>query len=173
MTGELLQVRGGIGPAGRFRLISRGWDGRLLGARTFNNGTTDQGVTHLAARMFLGAAAYATWYVGLIDNAGFSELLTTDTHQSHPGWAEYAAVYAGLRVAWAPTAAAGRFMDAANTILSVTASGSVRGAILASSPTIGTASGQVLYATGTDTEALAVEAGGTVTVGYKLRLSPR
>ena len=173
MTGELLQARGGVGPAGRFRLISRGWDGRLLGARTFENGTTQQGVTHLAARMFLGAAAYSTWYIGLINQAGFSALNSADTHQAHPGWSEWAALYLSLRVAWAPSAAAGRFMDAPTTVLSVTASGLVRGAFLASTPNIGTASGQVIYATGVDTEPLAVEAGGTVLVGYKLRLSPR
>lgn len=173
MTGPVYQARGGIGPHGRFWLTSRGWDGRLLGARTFENGTTEQGVTHLAARVFLGAAAFPTWYVGLIAEAGFSGLLPADTHQSHPGWAEWTALYLNLRVAWAPTAAAGRFMDAPTTILSVTASGSVRGAFLASTPNIGTVSGQVIYATGVDTEPLAVEAGGTVTVGYKLRLSPR
>lgn len=173
MSGPVYEARGGIGPHGRFRLISRGWDGRLLGARTFENGTTEQGVTHLAARVFLGAAAYPTWHVGLISQSGFSALAAADTHQAHPGWAEWAALYAGLRVAWAPLAAGGRFMDAPTTILSVTAAGQVRGAFLASTPTIGTASGQVIYATGVDADPLDVEAGGTVTVGYKLRLSPR
>lgn len=173
MDGPVYQARGGIGPHGRFRLISRGWDGRLLGARTFENGTTAQGVTHMAARVFLGAAAFPTWYVGLIDQSGFAALDAADTHQAHPGWAEWAAIYAGLRVAWVPAGAAGRFMDAALTILSVTATGQVRGAFLASTPSIGAASGQVLYATGVDASPLDVEAGGTVTVGYKLRLSPR
>jgi hypothetical protein len=168
-----LIARGGASPAGRFRLTSRGWDGRRLGTRVFSNGTTDQGVTHVAARMFLGAAAYANWYVGLIDEAGFSALDEADTHQSHAGWAEWTGLYLSQRGLWVPTPASGRFMDAANTVLSITATGNVRGALLASSPTIGTASGQILYATGVDDDPLPVEAGGTVIVGYKLRFSPR
>ena len=173
MSGIIHMPRGGVRPSGRFQLTSRGWNGKLLGHRAFDNGTTDEGVTYLAAATFLRAAQRANWYVGLIDNAGFSQLLTTDTHQSHPGFAEYAGVYLGQRVAWAPAAASSRLLDAPNTVVSITASGSVRGALLASTPTIGTASGQVLYATGADTDALAVEAGGTVIVAYKLRLTPR
>lgn len=162
-----------VRPGGRFRLESRGADGRQMAVRYFDNGTTYQGVTHAVARVFLAAAAFPTWYIGLINDAGFSALSFDDTHSSHPGWAEWAALYGSARSAWAPTPAAGSLLDAPNAVLSVTASGLVRGAFLASSPVIGSASGQVLYAAGADITGLPVEAGGSVTVGYKLRFTPR
>lgn len=163
----------GVRPGGRFRIESRGADGRQMAVRYFDNGTTAQGVTYLAARGFLGAAAFTTFYIGLINDAGFSTLSVLDTHQSHPGWAEWTAMFGSVRQPWAPTAAAGALLDAPNAILSVTASGLVRGAFLASTPVIGSASGQIIYAAGVDTTGLPVEPGGVVTVGYKLRLSPR
>lgn len=144
-----------------------------MAVRYFNNGTTNEGVTYLAARGFLGAAAFASWYIGLIDDAGFSTLAVTDRHISHPGWAEWTAMFGGTRVAWNPSPAAGQLLDAPNAVLSVTASGLVRGAFLASTPNIGSASGQVIYAAGVDLTGMPVEPGGIVTVGYKLRLTPR
>lgn len=173
MGGVAFTPRQGITPAGRYRLVSRGWDGRLLGVRRFWNGTTEEGVAYVLGAAFRGVAKFPSWYVGLINDAGFAALAAADTHVSHPGWSEYAGLYNSLRVAWVPAAAAGALMDAANAVISITAAGSVRGAFLASTPAIGNAGGQVIYATGADEEALAVEAGGTVTVGYKLRLTPR
>lgn len=163
----------GVRPRGRFRVESRGADGRQMGVAYFNNGTTEEGVTYLAARGFLGAAAYPLFYIGLINDAGFSALAATDRHVSHPGWAEWTALFGGTRVVWNPSPAAGALLDAPNAVLSVTAAGLVRGAFLASTPTIGTASGQIIYATGADLAGIPVEPGGTVTVGYKLRLTPR
>lgn len=163
----------GVRPGGRFRIESRGADGRQMAVRYFDNGTTSEGVTYLAARGFLGAAAFPTFYIGLINDAGFSALSVSDQHVSHPGWAEWTALFGAARVAWNPSPAAGALLDAPNAVLSVTASGLVRGAFLASTPVIGSASGQIIYAAGVDLTGIPVEPGGVVTVGYKLRLTPR
>lgn len=160
-------------PGGVFSLVSRDPEGRELGRAEFENGTTYQGVNHALDVTFRGAARFTTWYVGLVDNSGYAGVSSGDTHQSHPGWAEFNGLYGGNRGTWGPLAASGGFLDSVPLVLSVTASGSVRGALLASQQAIGTASGQVLYSTGAAAAPVPVVAGGTVTLTYKLRLTPR
>lgn len=162
-----------IRPSGVFTMTSRDPHGNVIGSREFHNGATTQGLNHLLDSGFRGGTQYPLWYVGLIDDAGFSAVDPADTHQLHAGWAEYTGLFGGNRGTWTPAAAASGFLDSINVVLSITATGSVRGALLASQQAIGTTSGQVLYATGVADSALPVVSGGTVTISYKLRLTPR
>lgn len=144
---------------------------RLDWTRQFPNGVTVEGVNYLLNAGHRGGAQQALWYVGLIDNSGFSSLSSADTHAAHPGWAEFTSVFGGSRAAWTPTAAnGGAVTDPAPASITVTANGTVRGALLASRQAVGTSSGAVLYATGAMGTGLAVTAGGILTVSYTARL---
>lgn len=159
--------------SGRFLLVSRDPHGRVLAIAPFNNGVTTEGINHLLNRVFRGGAGFSTWYGGLIDNTGSPVLAAADTHVSHPGWSEWTGVFGSNRATWVPVAAAGGNMASANMVFSITASGTVRGALLASQQAIGSASGQVLYATGLADAGVPVVNGGTVTLSYIIRLTPR
>jgi hypothetical protein len=58
--------------------------------------------------MFRSTSAITTWYLGLVDNAGFSTFAATDTISSggHPGWNEVSSGNVGntTRPQWIPAA---------------------------------------------------------------------
>lgn len=158
---------------GRFDLAHFAPNGRPLWRRSLANGVTVQGVDHLLDVGFRNQAAFAVWYIGLIDNAGYSALSAADTHEAHAGWSEFTSLYTGLRPAWDPAAAAGGHMTAATQAqVQVTAPGTVRGAFLASRAAVGAAAGHMLYCTAAADSGLAVVAGGIVRASYTLRLRP-
>lgn len=158
---------------GRFDLAHVDPAGRPLWRVSLANGVTTEGVDHLLDAGFRNQAAYATWYIGLIDNAGYSALSAADTHAAHAGWAEFTSLFGGLRPAWDPAAATGGVVTAATQAqVQVTAPGTVRGAFLASRAAVGTAAGHVLYCTAAADAGLAVVAGGVVRASYTLRLRP-
>lgn len=160
--------------SGHFTLISRDPQGREIGGLSFPNGVTVEGVNYLLNRGFRGGTGIPAWYVHLIDDAGFAALDPTDTTAAHAGWTEFTAVAGGNGILWNPVAAAGGFLDASpQTVISVTAPGTVRGAFLSSRQATGLGAGQTLYATGAAASGLAVVAGGTVSILYQLRLTPR
>lgn len=54
---------------------------RLKGEETFNNEAKDEGLNNLLNLAF-GGAFGNTWFMGIIDNAGFVSVATTDTYLS-------------------------------------------------------------------------------------------
>lgn len=158
---------------GWFTLTSRDADGNIIGVREFRNGPTFEGVNYLLESGFRAGTRLSPWYVGLINYAGFGTVDSGDTHASHAGWSEYAGVSGGNRVAWTPGAAVGGLAQSGTlTTLTITTSGSVIGAFLDSRQPTGTGGVATMYCTGVALTPLAVVIGGTVTVGYSVRLAP-
>lgn len=62
-------------------------------------------------------------------------------------------------------------LDSPNVTFSITASGTVRGAFLASQQATGSSSGPTLYCTAVADAGVAVVSGGTLTFSYKLRFA--
>ncbi len=56
--------------------------GELIESADFSNGITDEGKDNIIDVMFHGATQTDTWYIGLIDNSGFSALADGDTHDA-------------------------------------------------------------------------------------------
>jgi hypothetical protein len=78
----------------------------------------------------------ALFYVGLVDNAGFTTYAATDTLASHGGWAENTQ-YTGTRQSWAQDASSGQSMTNSTPlsfamIPSVGSPATIRGLLLAS-----------------------------------------
>lgn len=159
--------------SGTWRLTHRDRSGGLVWDSVFPNGVTYEGSHYLLNGGFRGATLQPNWFVGLISDGGFAGLDTLDTHAAHAGWSEFTGVSGSNRGPWLPTAASGGTLMGPPVVLSVTANGSVRGALLASRQPVGLASGAVLYCTGAAAAGLAVSAGGTVTLSYQLRIRPR
>lgn len=149
-------------PKGRFK-IEHIRDGKVLQTFEFPNGIVDVGLNKLLDVMFHGTSPITTWYLGLIDNAGFSALATGDTMASHAGWSE-ATGYSGDRKEWTEGAAATRSITNSATVdFAMTGSATIKGVFLNSADT-GTAG--VLWATAAFGSTVAVVNADTLKVTY-------
>lgn len=83
--------------------------GNLKWTQFAKNGVTDVGITHLLNVYFRSTTPVTSWYIGLIDNAGYTALAAGDTSASHSGWSEAAGTnYSNSnRVGWSPGAPSG------------------------------------------------------------------
>ena len=94
--------------AGRWTGIAYDIDGSEMWRVEFPNGTTNAGITNNLSVYLGGGTQSTTWYLGLIDNAGFSTLAAADTMASHAGWTEATTYTEATRPTWTPGAAAGQ-----------------------------------------------------------------
>lgn len=80
---------------------------RLLKQKdSFDNGVTNIGKNSQLDVLFNSGTQITTWYLGQIDNAGFTALAASDTMASHGGWVEFTTYTEATRPIWAPDAAA-------------------------------------------------------------------
>lgn len=119
---------------------------------------------------FSAPAAAATWYCGLVNDAGFTAYAAADTLASHAGWAE-SNDYTGNRPAWTKNgaASAGAMSNSSSKAsFAIDATVTIRGAFLANaaSGTTGT-----LYGAGDFSSARAVESGDTVSLQCDLSVT--
>lgn len=84
-------------------------DGNLRWEDTAENGVTDLGIAHILNVVFRNQTQVASWYIGIVDNAGWVAFAAGDTSSSHAGWSEIAATnYSdAARVQWSPAAPSG------------------------------------------------------------------
>jgi hypothetical protein len=104
-------------------------DGTLRWSENVLNGITDSGMNTLIDTMFHGSTAIDPWYLGLIDNAGFSAVANGDTMASHSGWTEFTSYSESTRQEFVEAAAASRATDnsASPAAFTISVSGSVKG----------------------------------------------
>lgn len=67
---------------------------------------TTEGLNAILSTMFNAGPQSSAWYMGLIANSGFDEILVTDTAAAHAGWDEFLE-YLGQRQPLAPLSVAG------------------------------------------------------------------
>jgi len=141
-------------------------NGELLATYDMPNGVTDLGVNHVLDVAFHEAAATATWYLGLVDNSGFSAFANADTSASHGGWNEFTSYSESDRLAWTEGAAAARAITNAATVdFSINGSGTVKGVFLISDDTKSGTTG-VLFATAAFSSNVPVLNGDDLKVTY-------
>lgn len=142
--------------------------GNLKGTYEFPNGIVDEGLNHLLDTQFNGGTAVDPWYVGLVNNAGFSAFANADTMASHAGWAETSAYGEATRVEWTAGAAASRSVTNAVTLdFSINATVTIKGIFVTSVSTKGGTTG-VLWSTAAFTSTIAAENGDTLKVTYTI-----
>jgi hypothetical protein len=142
--------------------------GRLINSYEFHNGITDAGVAYVYDAAFHASAALSPWYIGLIDNSGYSALAAADTMASHAGWNEFTTYTEANRVEWAEGATAARSItNATAASFSISGSGTVKGAFLVSNNTKSGTTG-TLWSTGVFASPPTVANGETLKVTYTL-----
>jgi len=145
------------------------WRGeRLLSSRKICNALTNVGRNDLLDEYLgNGGASSGAWYIGLIDNAGFSAVNVADTLTSHPGWTELTN-YAADRPQWITAAASGlQINSSTDSVFTFTAGGAVRGFLIASAAN-GTSG--LLWST-TSFTATSVDVGDKFVVRYRVTVA--
>jgi hypothetical protein len=156
-----------LGMRGRFVVQHLDKDGNLKGTHEFPNGIVDVGLNHILETQFNGGTPVTTWYIGLINNAGYSALANADTMASHAGWAEITTQYdEATRPEWtAGTAAARSITNGTAVDFSMNDTISVRGIFITSVNTKGGTTG-ILWSTALFASTVAAENGDTLKVTY-------
>jgi hypothetical protein len=114
-------------PAGRFQIQHiRG--GQVLATIDVPNGIVDVGLNHILETEFNGGTPITAWYMGLVDNAGFSAFDAADIMSSHAGWDESVAYDEATRPEWTAGTASGRAITNAVTVdFTMNASATIKG----------------------------------------------
>ena len=94
---------------GRFDVACVGPDGRVRWRDTAENLVTAEGLRICLEIMFRAQSSITSWYLGLVDNAGFSAFAPADVISAggHTGWVENVAYTNTNRPAWTTSAASG------------------------------------------------------------------
>jgi len=123
-----------------------GADGLLKWVEEFDNLVVTAGLNkYLDATLKTGLASPA-WYVGLVDNAGWTAYAAGDTMGSHTGWAEGTPYSNATRPAFTPGTISGGSVDnsASKAVFNINATLTVRGAFMTDNNTKGGTTGTLL-----------------------------
>ena len=152
---------------GVFEMECVGPDGQTKWKETLKNGVTNLGINNILDVYLRAQSQTSNWYLGLIDNAGYSALAATDVMGSHTGWAENTSYSNSNRVTWTPVAAAGQSI--ANSVtcdFNINGDATIRGVFICSTNDKGGTTG-TLFATAAFTAGNQVVANGdTLKVTY-------
>lgn len=144
-------------------------NGEKIGDIEVLNGIVDVGLNSLLDVTFRNQTQIATWYMGLVDNSGFSAFADADTMSSHSGWNEFTTYSDANRITWVPAAAASRAIS--NSVTSadfnINGSGTVKGIFITSDNTKSGTTG-TLWATAAFASTVAVVNGDVLKVTYTI-----
>jgi hypothetical protein len=151
---------------GTFHFKLHDKDGNLIREWSAPNLVTNLGRNKILDTAIGGVTQITAWYVGLIDNSGFSALAAADTLASHAGWTE-AVGYTGNRQAYSPAAASSQSITntASPAVFSMTGTATINGAFIAS---VATGTSGTLLSEASFGTAQPVISGNTLTVTYVL-----
>lgn len=83
-------------------------DGKVIHTETISNSVTNLAINDILDTYFGATAKKAAFYLGLIDNVGFTAVSVNDTMASHAGWAEFQTYDEAVRQTWTAAAASGQ-----------------------------------------------------------------
>jgi hypothetical protein len=157
-----------IKPRGRFQIEHRDKNGKLLGKYDIPNGITNGGKDDLLDVYFSDGSqtAAANWYIGLIDNSGYTGVAAADTMSSHSGWNEFTSYSEANRVAWGPGAPSSQSItNASPATFNINGSGTVKGVFVVNNNTKSGSTG-TLWATALFSADVPVSNGDQLKVTY-------
>lgn len=158
-----------LGLKGLFVIEHRNSDDNLKAVHVAPNGIVDVGLNHILDTQFNGGAQISTWYIGLVDNSGFSAFADADTLSSHGGWSESTNYTEANRVTWQSDAASSRAVSNSTTAdFSVNATGNLKGIFISSNNVKSTGNTGTLWSTAAFSSVVATENGDTLKVTYTL-----
>jgi hypothetical protein len=163
---------GGIAVLGQFAVRNQLPDRSWSNWAKFPNGATTLGLNYLLNAGFRGIAPSTTWYIGLINDSGFTGLAAADTSALHPGWTELTTYTSTPRLTWSPNAAVSGSVTITSALTFTTNADSlIRGAFLANSSTKGSVV-DLIYGTGVEAAARSILSGLTYQLYYTITLTP-
>ncbi len=138
------------------------------------NVVVDAACNDMLSVYFKSGTQKPNWFIGLIDNAGFSAISASDTASSHSGWAEVAngAYSESTRPAWNSGSPSGRVLTSSSaTNFTMAATTVVKGGFLISDSTKGGTSG-TLWSAGAYGANQSLVSGQIFATRYTLTLTP-
>jgi len=151
---------------GMFKLEHYDKEGNHLGTYDVQNGIVDVGMNYLLDAGFNGGTQNSTWYMGLIDNSGFSSLNAADTMGSHSGWSEAEGYTEAGRPEWGAGSAASRQVtNATTTNFSINGTATMYGIFITTVNTKGGTTG-TLWSTAAFSSTVSTSNGDTLKVTY-------
>ncbi len=151
---------------GRFAVEHRDKHGNLKGIYDIPNGIVDEGLNHILDTQFAAGTPVTAWFIGIVDNSGFSAFADADVMNSHAGWNEFTTYTEATRVAWAEDAASSRSItNTTSSDFAITGSGTLKGIFLVSNSTKSGTTG-VLWATAAFASNVAVVNGDSLKITY-------
>lgn len=159
-----------LDPRGYFQVTQRDHNGVIKRLEKLRNAITNEGKDDLLGIMFNAATQITTWYIGLIDNAGFTTLDVTHTHDSHAGWTEFEDYSEATRPAWDEAAPSGQSIASSTpTDFSIdTDSSVINGIFVANLNTKGSVAAGTLWSEASFTGVLNADDGDTLAVTYQV-----
>ena len=141
------KLKQSFGIGGHIRMRIYDLYGKCIHDEWMKNGIPDAAINHVLGVQLGAVAQVTTWYMGLIDNAGFVSLSASDTSASHAGWAESAAYSELVRQTLTFGVASGKTISTtASAVFTMSAPTNIVGGFLSSSNVKGGAGG-ILWAT--------------------------
>lgn len=171
----LIALLGGLGRfglKGRFDVECYGPDGALKWRNTAFNAITNAGLDHTLNSELRNQTQVATWYMGLVDNAGFSAYAAADVMSSHAGWAENQDYSQSTRPTWTPAAPSSQAVANSSTVdFSMNATKTIRGLFITSANDKGGTTGTLFSEASFTGGNQAVNSGDTLKVTYTVSAS--
>lgn len=125
--------------------------GRKYHEVDFENLVTNQGKNYILDAGFNNGTRYSSWYLGLIDNNGFTTVASTDIPTSHTGWLEWTSYSEATRQAWNKTSATSQTVSSTDVaIFTMSANGTLAGGFIIADPAKGGTT-TILWSAGTFT----------------------
>ena len=151
---------------GRFLIEHRNKAGKLIGIYRVPNGIVDVGLDKILDDMFNAGSQSSLWYLGLVDNAGWTAFDDADTMLSHAGWTESTVYTAGTRPQWTVGAASSRQVTNASTVdFAINGAATLKGIFVVDENTKGGTTG-TLWATAAFSSTIVVASADTLKVTY-------
>lgn len=165
--------RANFGMGGHFIVECYDKDGNLRWEEIAENMVTAAGIAALLTIMFEAATQITSWYIGLVDNAGFTAFNAADVMTSHAGWSEVATTNWSntARPQWSPgSVSSGAIVNASTVNYNMINSGSltVYGLFLNSDSTKGGTSGTLFSTAAFTGGTQAVNNGDTLKITYTM-----
>lgn len=156
---------------GWFRVQCFNRDGSLAWEEKFPNGATSAGLNDMLNVYFNSGGQTATWFIGLINNAGFSALSADDTMASHLGWSEFTDYSETVRQTWTPASVGGGSITNSTTsdFTNVSNGNTVYGLFLTTNSTKGGTTG-IMWATGAFSVPRTLDSGQILKCSYTTTL---
>lgn len=119
-------------------------DGKLRWRDVARNIIPTVGLNDILNCYYGAGSQTTTWYLGMVDNAGFTAFAAGDTMSSHSGWTENTNTSLSARPTWTPSAASGASISNGTAVtisMNPATTCTIKGFFLTSNNTLGGTSG--------------------------------